>query len=438
MIAYAFLLLGLVVGPHEIELVVEPPVVRAIVELDGVPIAHLDGPEYRFTFDLGDRLYPHILVAIGLDAAGREVGRAEQRVNVPQTLAHVAILLDGDDPRQPKHGRLMWQHIAYGEADQIDLRLDGQRLILADDGSFAVPDRDPNRLHTVSAALRFGDGSRYRAERSFGGPAGARINIEQTGIPIRAPYGSPSRRQLNGRLQIGGQPASVVAIEKGPAKIVMVVDPGATSALRELAPFDLSTANVGLRAGEQVEFLFPVAERVGGRSARAARLFQKTRPFVAQDGDLAWLLTRVVTPEPRDDQALTDALAAAALAAAEGNRPRAVVMVLSREPTDRSAFRVDEVLDYCRALHVPVALWTIGLGAGGRISEDMIPIARVTPWGSARDITSFNRIVGAISDLRQLLDEQYTVWIEGAHLPSDVTLTGKGRGLELVVEQPLR
>lgn len=422
MIAFAFLFLGLVVGEHDVELIVEGEVAEVAIVLDGVEQQVLSAPPWRFTCDLGERLRPHLLEAIARDAAGREIARARQLINLPRSVAEVAILLEGEDRRRPDGGRLLWQHLEFSQAERIDLTVDGERLALTGEQRFELPDLEGDRLHELRAEVVFPDRSRYSAEVRFGGPSGGRIDAELTGVTRLARGGRPSLRALDGQLTARGTALRPVALEQSPARLAVVVDLAAAAALREFAELDLS-AVASLRAGEQVEFFFPRFRR----GARGARLFEKSQSFGAGDGGLAFLMTHLKLPAPPPDPPLSDALAAAAVAAADGNRPRAVILLLSDRPRDASAFRAGEVLAFCRDLQVPVVIWSIGRGGARRVSEDRRRISIKSPWGPTRDVSSANRIAAAVAALRELLDAQYTVWVEGSFRPDEIELVPGSR-----------
>jgi hypothetical protein len=203
-------------------------------------------------------------------------------------------------------------------------------------------------------------------------------------------------------------------------------------ALRQLAPFGpaITTPETAMRQGEVVEFLFPYARMA--ESQVGGRLFTISQPFPASGASFAQLATRVAAPEPTERRRVTDAVAVAAVQAASESRPRAVVLVLGHEDEDTSAYRVEEVLRFLGELRVPLHLWWTGRPQSRTISEDRRPVRVETPWGDARDISSVTRIVAASQLLRQSLDEQITLWVEGQHLPHEVELTAEAKGLELL------
>jgi hypothetical protein len=437
MIAFATLFLGLVLGPQRIELVVEGAPAAVQLVLDGREVASLSKPPWAAEVDLGSSLAPHVLEAVARDAQGVVGGSARQWINLPRAAAEAALVLEGQAGAMPRRARLVWHHIAYAHAEAVLATLDGVPLAVEPGGAIALPAYDPNQVHLLEAELRFADGSHYATELAFGGPGGTSMNTELTGVVVRASGpGRPTVEAVAGRLRDKGEPLRVVAVEKAPARVVMVLEESARGPLRELAmrgglPV---TSHTALQEGDEVRFLFPRAELVPRKDV-PARLFEMTQAFTRRDGTFGYLLTRVRAPQPGRYQRLTDAIAVAAVEAAAGSRPRAVVLVLGPQPKDESAYRVAEVLRFLDALHVPLLVWSTGRPSGGTVSEDRLPLALSSPWGQARHIGAVGRLLRAVEGLRDVLEGQSIVWVEGAHLPQRIGLDGQS-GLSLVGVQP--
>lgn len=437
MVVFASLFLGLVLGNQPIELVVEGDVATVRLALDGREVATLRGAPWKHEVDFGPNLRPHLLEAMALDAVGAALGGTRQWVNLPREAAEASLVLEGVDPARPDRARLIWQHIEYAKAESTAAFLDGAPLAVDPRGEIALPAYDPGQVHLLSAELRFDDGAHYRAELSSGGPGGSILDTELTGVAVRAAGSSPPTVDaLAGRLQRDAEALRPVAVEKLPAKVVMVLEQGAIAPLRELAARggSLVTNATGVKAGEEVRFLFPAVEMVPRRDV-PARLFTMTQPFTRRDGSFAFLLTHVPAPPPQRYQRLTDAVAVAALQAAAGARPRAVVLVLGPQPKDESAYRVAEVLRYVEELRVPLLVWSTGRPSSRTVSEDRRPLVTTTPWGKADDIGSLSRILRAVEGLRATLDHQYTVWVEGSHLPNSIALAPGAKGFQLAGER---
>ena len=434
MIAFATLFLGLVLGQQPVELAVQGSEVASVqLLLDSKPVATITSPPWKHGVDLGKTLRPHLLEARAFGADGTQLADVQQWVNLPRAPAEAALVLEGDDPMHPQRARLIWRHIEYATADSIAASLDGAPIAVAADGSMALPTYDPLQAHLLAAELRFKDGTHYRAELSLGGSAGASVDMELTGVPLRVDgNATPTVESLGKVLRLDGKPVQPVAVDKSPGRVVMVLDQGAAEQLRLLAAQggSLLTPTTAVRAGEEVEFLFPNVEMVPGKDL-PARLFTMTQPFTRDSGSFAWMLTRVPVPAAQQYQRLTDALAVAGLQAASGARPRAVVLVLGPEPKDESAYGAEEVLRFLEQLHVPLLVWSTGRPSNKTLSEDRRPLHAASPWGKADDIGSVSRILEAVERLRDVLDHQHTVWVEGAHLPSSVTVDRSARGIHV-------
>jgi hypothetical protein len=407
-VAFVTLFLGLTLGPQDVALRVEGDISAVILQLDDQEVARLMGAPWVTHCDLGSDLHPHKLEAIAFDTRGEIADRALQWINLPRSRAEAAFVLEGEDPRAPTHARLVWRHIEYEQALEATIRFDGRKL----------------PYETLDAL--------YKAELSFGTRLGFGAEIDLTGLVIASTRSRmPPVNRLQGWFLDDGVPLRVVGLEKSPARVVMVVDDSAYPALRELAVFGnaLAAPALMLLEGEQVFFVFPNYKRsVTGETT--SKLFPISQAFTARDGSYASLLTRVSAPEPSGPRRVTDALAVAGVEAANGNRPRAVVLILGHEAADTSAYQVTEVLRYLAELRVPFIIWWTGHPAASTTtSENRRPLRVETPWGMADDISSITRIQEAVANLRSLIDSQLTIWVEGSHLPNRIELSKKAKRL---------
>lgn len=436
MITFAFLFLGLILGTHEVEVLVEGEVAAVRLELDGEVVGEITDAPWQSRVDFGPVLQPHRLEAVALDAKDREIDRARQLINLPRERAEAALLLEGSDPRRPDSARLVWQHVEYQTAEKISFRFDGKELPLSGPDRVALPAFDPDALHSIEASVRFPDGVRYDAELNIGGQTIFGADTELTGVAtVGQDMELPSLRSLEGRFRSGGEPLRVVGVERSPARVAMVVDQTALPALRKLAEYGsaLTDARSALRPGEQLVFLFPEVRKVEGRVI-PSRLFSITQTFTAEHGSsIPWILTRVPSPDPEPSpyRRISDALAVAGVQAAIGNRPRAVVLVLGTDKEDTSAYNVGEVRRFLQGLRVPLFVWWTGRPRGEVTSDNERQLTQKTPWGRADDVSSFTRIMQAMDTVRIELDSQFTVWIEGSHLPHTIELAKGTRRIKL-------
>jgi hypothetical protein len=140
MIAFATLFLGLVLGPKQVDLIVEGNPTAVVLQLDGVEIARKSAPPWSFECNLGPQLEPHKLEALFVNDRGEVQDRAVQWINLPRSRAEVAFLLEGEDPKRPDTAQLLWRHIEFDQADSIRLRFDGRDVPYDGIGTIRLPD----------------------------------------------------------------------------------------------------------------------------------------------------------------------------------------------------------------------------------------------------------------------------------------------------------
>ena len=103
--------------------------------------------------------------------------------------------------------------------------------------------------------------------------------------------------------------------------------------------------------------------------------------------------------------------------------------MLGTETEETSAFTIDEVRRFLAQLEVPLFVWWTGPRQAETTTENRRRLSQQTPWGKATDISSFTRMVAATTELREDLDRQMTVWIEGSYLPNEIELAAGVKGL---------
>jgi hypothetical protein len=118
---------------------------------------------------------------------------------------------------------------------------------------------------------------------------------------------------------------------------------------------------------------------------------------------------------------LSDGVAVAALRAAEGNVRRAVVLLLGPRREDGSRFSPEVARSYLRDLRVPLHVWDLS-GSAHEASPG---------WGEAQPVDTVDDLVRRVRRLRTQLDEQRIVWVRGRHLPQDIRLSDRARGIRL-------
>lgn len=441
-IAFITLFLGLALGPHALELAVDGPAASVELLLDGAVAGRIGGPPWKGEIDFGRTLVPHELVARALDAEGGEIARTRQWVNLPRPPAEVEIVLEGSG--NPSRARLTWQSRTGDKPTSLELTLDGQPLSLGTDGRAALPAYDPESAHVLSAELRFPANVAARKDVVFGGKYGSAVSTDLTAVPVRVRRGKLTEASLRGRLFADGKPLAVAAVEKSPAEVFVVRELGVSAALGRLGESkkkrtvqgqgmssrltiqdDYLRYEIGLRKEDEVRFIYPIP-RTYMASGQRAELFDWSRPFTLQDGGMHWLLTRLMVPGGvRGSQRLADAVAVAGVQALSGSRPRAVVVVMGPDPEDASLTDPATVRQYLATVRVPLFIWSVVKPA-----ETSPP--SLAGWGKIEDVSTVPRLRGAVAGLRDELESQWIVWVEGTHLPQSITL-GPG---EFEVELP--
>lgn len=442
-IAFVTLFLGLAMGPHPVEVAVEGPVAAVELLLDGAVAGRIEKPPWKGEIDFGSVLVPHELVARALDAGGQEVARTRQWVNLPRPPAEVEIVLEGTG--NPSKARLTWQSRTGEEPTSIQLTLDGRPLALGPDGRASLPSYDPESAHVLSAELHFPSNVVARRDAVFGGRYGSAVSTDLTAVPVRVRRGKLTEAALQGRLVARGAPLAVAAVERGPAEVFVVRDLGADGPLAELGAVkkrrtvqgqgldkritiesDYLRYEVGLRREDEVRFVYPVP-RVYSASGQRSELFDWSRAFTLRDGGMHWLLTRLAAPGGSPGrQRLADAVAVAGIQALAGSRPRAVVLVLGAAPEDASLCDPATVRQYLASVRVPLFVWS----AAKRAKDAPLPPSHAA-WGHVEDVSTVPRLRAAVARLRDELESQRIVWVEGTHLPQSIALAAGAEGVEL-------
>ncbi len=449
MVEFLTLFLGLTAGVHPVAFAVSGPVAQVEIWLDGQAVGVVAQPPWTLSVDFGAALLPHELVAVARDAAGKVVAESRQRVNLPRSPAELRLALDTSPHGPPESVRLSWESLSGAAPSRVDVALDGEPLAVDANLRARLPRLDPRRLHFLSAELEFPDHNLARAELTFGGSYGAEVKSELTAIPLAVPanFKDPTLAEVAGWLRQGGRTLPVVAIDRGPADVVVVRDPSADLLLAKLRrdgqqvripalsgrfvprPAQRDPEHMRfemkLDAADRVRFLWPVAERVA-HPRFPLTLFATSPIYTAEAGGMHWLLTRAVAPralppqlpDPKTASAwthqLADAVAVAGLRAAAGKSRRAVVLVLGAKPEDASFHRPAAVRGYLRALGVPFLLWA---------EHRPKPDSWSAEWGPGEPINSLDHLQRAVRNLRESLDQQLVVWVEGDVLLRDVALT---------------
>jgi hypothetical protein len=408
-VVFLSLFLGLMAGPHVVELQVAPGVHMVRVTLEGRPVAVLDQPPWRATIDFGSSIVPGELMAIGYDERGNEIARATQLINVPRPVAEFNISLQNDADGMPKTAQFKWEHLVAAKALSATLMIDGKLVPLDKSGSARLPRLDMKRPHLISGEMRFEDGFSTRRELVVGGELATTADVEMTPVGVRQTGAAPN---LDDCFTSGGAPIHIGAVENAPALAIFVMDPDPKDPLRNLNPKLIAGASVIKRAearhlyaldsGSSMRVIVPVAERRQSTNNSTAMLFPPSNDVIADEAGLLWFLTRpydkfVDDAAPRQ---FADAVGVAGLNAITGAHRRAVVLVLSPRD-DTSAHSARSVRRYLAEIGVPLFVWSAA-GARAELRD---------AWGDIADISSPAKLQAAVDRLREELKSQRVAWV---------------------------
>ncbi len=425
MVHFLSFLVGLVVGVHPIEVAVTGPVSRVEIRLDGETVAQLKSGPWRTEIDLGPTLKPALLEARAFDAEGRLMGKDRQWLNMPRPRAEGVVIPRLDEEGFVIGARLQWNSAEFLKPKRVDFRLDGKSVAHDSDLSVDLRGADPSTLHILDTEIRFPDHVVVREQLVFGKGYSGDLSLHLTALPVLVddPDAFPPAEGLDGWFEARGEPVKVADVEEGTAQLIIVrgssvddhlkaldhklkdsAEDGSTDTLSDDVLFRvIGTIPTGGPRGNARLFPFSQAQTVG-RKGLADELEK------ARFGDLQFGLHR-----------RADAVALAGLEAATGNQRRAVLLILGPDREDSSTHSPAAVRSYLEALRVPLFVFDIA-GAS--------PAAEA--WRPVDEVVDPLRWLSSVQWLQEDLDSQRIVWLIGRHLPSDITLGPKAKGIELV------
>ncbi len=441
-IAFLSLFFGLIRGPYPVELAVNGPAAGVELLVDGRSVQTLQAPPWKTEIDFGPDLLPHQIVARALDAQGHETSRAEEWVNLPHPATKVEIVLETDKLGAPKAAKVQWTDVQEEKPSAALLTFDGVPLPLDAAGRAVLPSQDLKSLHILAAEVDFPSGRSGRKEIAYGGEYGSEISTELTAVPVQTDRGKlPPASQLGGWLTAGGRPLPIAAVEEGPAQLYVVRSLDGPAALLDLAPESKKWVNKasnvasrweGMKLGkeDEVRIVVPFTHVFQG-SEKLSDLFEIRAGLNAWDHGLPVVLLmtdRRPQPGPGIRIRFTDAVAAAGLEATTENRRRAVLLLLSAREKDQSRYDPERVRRYLAALRVPLFVWCVGQPEPG---------SAAAAWGKEVQVLKYEAdLKQAFTALREALDSQRIVMVDGRLLPQSIALSPKAAGVELVGVTP--
>ncbi len=428
MVTFISLYLWLVVDTLPVEVAVDPGVASVEVFLDEKSVGVLNGPPWKLECDFGSTLRPHELLAVARDESGDEMGRAVQLVNLPRSNAEAQIVFEIGASGEAEAVRVVTESGERLQPLAVFVTFDGRPLIRNPGGRFTLPDHDPRQVHIVSAEAHFPGGLTARQDVTIGGTYGSRVATELTAVPVVTDAGvPPTTGDLQGLLEVEGAPVHVAAVERPGARVYVVRDHGAWPVLQGLGrQIDRRARDLSLRTMRQFRTSNDDAAPVdlpidrdrfhlviaNPTFSRGLMLFPVGQPLDIKRWGLPWLVTHLTNNEAAGRrQRLGEAVAVAGVRAAGDGSPRAVVLVLSRDPVDVGGFEAEAVREYLRGLHVPLFVWSVAGGADDGA------------WGPVEDISNPGKLVKVSRRLMKDLGQHWVVWVEGRHLPSAIEMS---------------
>lgn len=448
MISFASLFVGFVLGIVQVELMTTGGVDRVELLLDGRLVAELREP-FSAPLDLGCEPSPHELVAVAYDARGKELDRARQWINRPRATAEASLVLEEGHGGRGRAARLAWRALAGEVPTRVSVTFDGVPIPIGDPLRILLPAYEPAEVHILRADLEFGRGVSTSTELVFGGWRTVGTLAELTAIPVEleAKASLPQMDGLAGWFEARGVPLEVAAVELGGVDVVFVAEGSAVPELkRELEKVDLedlprteissmrelqevvvsarARQRSGTTAGEgfRSRVIWPVAT-MSNQTGMVANVYPTTDWF---DGGAAGIeriatVPRVWPPWHREGQRIADAVVVAGLSAAEGNRRRAVVLVLGPAAQDGSLLAPEEATRFLHRIGVPLHVWS----AGRKRSPE------AARWGESTTIRRSRDYGAALREVLRATERQRIVWAQGSHLPQDLAVGPLATGVRL-------
>lgn len=449
MIEFITLFLGLVAGPRMVEVEADQQVVAAVeLRLDGESVGRLESPPWEFEVDFGLDIVPRRLEAVAYDADRVEVGRAEQLVNVPRPPAEANIVLLRGEEGQVEAARLSWESSVRTDPKQIRARLDGTDLPVENPEKIELAGLSPQELHFLQVELIFTNDVIAQAQIAFGGEHLDTTSAALTGFPVVKNWkgDSPDPSSMQGWFHDGDEPLRVAAVDKGLSEVVVVRGPGVASAVLDLQGAPTQTLSSGripnepgttaaspgerqrqaltLAKGSRLRVLIPQTRTTRGRRVEMESFAISPEISPKQGGMLMVLSQEVLLPGLASQIRVNDAVAVAGLQAANGNRRRAVVLVLATPWKDASRWDAPTVERFLDSLNVPLYVWELREGEGG-----------ADVWSRSETVTNYRELARAERELERDLEQQRIVWFEGTHLPNSIRIS-ETANVESVTTRP--
>lgn len=427
-IAFARHFLGVVNGDVDVSVLAGADVASVDLLLDGEGVGVAGEEPWTIPLRLGDALSPRELVAVARDVNGRELGRVRQWLNLPRPWTELEVVLS-DGGGGALTGRVALESVGGERARQVTVNLDGSPVWVSNSPTFLLPAIDMNEIHILRVEAEFEKIGVVSKDIVLGGRYVHQANAELTSVAIQIPRGGEPRLQ-DVRIRAGGDPLSVVALEKGAADVIVVIDP---AAIRRLPGVTLAgvggSERISLVRGfdgtvtppqkdTHLRLLWPIALRGGTAGQLGYRLFPSTDPNAVSIGGFLAHVAGASFPSGDGPVRLADAVAVAGPMAVEQGRRRIVLLVHGGSRSE-GKYSPAAVRAYLEQLRVPLVVWSTGTPARALLDD----------WGSVEIVSSRVGLRNAWVNLHRKLERQRVAWLEGMHLPQ--TLEAVGGEIEL-------
>jgi hypothetical protein len=405
-------------------------------------------PPWEFEVDFGLDIVPRRLEAVAFDEDQVEVGRVVQLVNVPRPLAEANVVLLRNEEGQVEAARLLWESSVRKSPKQIRARLDGVDLPVENPEKIDLAGLSPQELHFLQVELIFTSDVIAQAQIAFGGEHLDMTSAALTGFPVVKNWqgSSVGPSSMQGWFLDGDEPLHVAAVDKGLVDVVVVRGPGVASAVLDLdggptqtlslgripndpratsaSPGELQRQALTLSKGSRLRLLIPRTRTTRGRRVEMESFAISPEISPKQGGMVMVLSQEVLLPGLESRVRVNDAVAVAGLQAANGNRRRAVVLVLAEPWEDASRWDAPTVERFLDSLNVPLYVWELGEGERGAV-----------PWSRSEAIGNYRELARAERELEKDLEQQRIVWLEGTHLPNSIRISDTAE-VEGISERP--
>ena len=438
MVAFATLFLGLVLGEQTVELLVGSGIARVELRVNDAVCAQLEAPPWRATCDLGERLEPRRMTAVGFDTGGHSIALAVQLLNVYRPSAEISLLID-TDPVRGRVLRFVARSALGGPPSRVTATLDGDELAGVGADSAPLPALNLAEPHLVRVEAEWEGRARADAEAVFGGEFGDHIAAELTAVPVpTAGKGIPSPGSLAGTIRQNGRPLRIATVEYGAAEVWLLGDPRSFPRLGRLAKSrnqafrdpgrvgatpDQRVLNglgglnwralASLDSGDRLRILWPWPETLTGGGGTYQHFFPSPA-FLSSSGGIPWLLAHDRLPASGEGPPhLADAATVAGMALLGLERRRAIVLLLDAEDRDGSRLLPAEARHYLERIRVPLHVWRLGQRKG----------EGPDPWGEG--VAALQSLPSLDKAHRRLIEDlrrQRIAWVEGSLLPSEISV----------------